>query len=122
MFAPPVKFAFERKFPPGLAPIADGGEPLSSACALGFPKIHHHRLTSRYKPKAVGSRYQAIGLPNVLSVREESAMRLEILQRLWPLMIQIDFDVDRVSFQVNQPPRVGQLRARQVTAMQVQNQ
>ena len=62
--------------------------------------------------KALRHRQAAPGLPVVLSEREEGDVRLEEVERVLPLLVQLDLELHRVGLQVHQAVGLVVLRPR----------
>src|SRR5437016_4583848 len=121
MFTPAIDFAFECDLPPGLLPIPNGCERGSALLSRIFPKIHDNRLAGGEKFETLGRRDQAIRSSQVLSKGKKGIMRREIIDCGRPAMVEIDFDIHRIGFEINQSPLGSEFRPRQMTSMQIEN-
>ena len=77
-----------------------------------FPEVEHDRLARRQELEAVGDRQAAVGPAVVLAEGEERDVRLEEVDRLGVLLVQLDLQLHRVGLEVDQPPGGGVLGQR----------
>src|SRR5262245_22144847 len=98
MLAPPINLPFESEFAPGLLPITDRRKYVTGTGGMIGPKIHHYWLPRGKKVESLRFRHKAIGASEILSECKKCAVWSEVLYGLWSLVVEVNFNFDRVGF------------------------
>ena len=90
--------------------------------AAAEPEVGHDGLARRMEGEAVRHRQAAPGLSVVLAEREEGDVRLEEVERVLPLLVQLDLELHGIGLQVDEAAGLVVLRPRLGAAVEVDDQ